>query len=78
MLAHAIGELLSREPFRPFRIRASSGATHDVLHPELVVVMKSELFIAQPASDHFDLVPLLHIAGLELKRNGTSRRRRRG
>jgi hypothetical protein len=76
MIAKSIRELLSQEPFHPFRIRASSGAAYDVRNPSLVVVLKSEVFVAKPNSDEFALIPLLHVAGIE-KINGRPRGSRR-
>lgn len=43
--------LLKRHPFEPFRIRVSSGDAYDVRSPDLVVVMKSRLFITFPGED---------------------------
>src|SRR5688500_2625267 len=75
-----IRELLAREPFQPFRVRATSGDSYDVQNPALAVAMKSRLFIAVPDSDHWTLVPYLHIATVESLANGhhpTRRKKRR-
>lgn len=77
MVAEAIIEMLERDPFQPFRIRASSGETYPVRQPGLVVLLKSQVFIAEPNSDRFSIVPLLHVAGVELIGNGRSPRDRR-
>ena len=58
-------ELLTHEPFEPFRIRLSSGDTYDVRNPDLVVVMKNRLFIAFPDGEHYAFCPFLHIAAVE-------------
>jgi hypothetical protein len=91
MMADSVRERLGREPFQPFRICASSGKDILVAGPGLVVLMKSEVFVAAPNSDKWAQIPYLHIAGLEVatatrprrdagnghpKRNG--RRPRRG
>jgi len=65
MTSDEIKSLLKRTPFRPFRIVASSGVTYEVTNPDLVVVMKSEVFIAFPGEDRWAFVPLLHVAGVE-------------
>lgn len=70
MTVQSIRELLDREPFHPFRVRASSGAAYDVRNPGLVMVLKSQLLIAEPKSDRYALVPFLHVAGIELISNG--------
>ena len=79
MARETIRNLLERDPFQPFRIRASSGAAYDVRSPGLVVLLRSQVFIAEPRSDRFVVVPLLHVAGVEPIGNGhAARGRRRG
>lgn len=58
-------ELISRRPFEPFRVRLTSGDAYDVTSPDLVVIMKSRLFIAFPGEDRYALCPFLHIAAIE-------------
>ncbi|TWT40955.1 hypothetical protein RAS1_36440 [Phycisphaerae bacterium RAS1] len=70
MTVDSIRDILEREPFHAFRVRASSGATYDVRNPGLVVVLKSQLLIAEPRSDRYALIPFLHVAGIELISNG--------
>ena len=76
MISTAIREQLRREPFTPFVIRASSGQGVRVASPELAVLMKSEVFVAEPNSDRFTILPYLHIAGVES--GGRSNGRGRG
>jgi hypothetical protein len=45
-----------------------------VFNPDLVVLMKSELFIAFHGGDRCAFVPLLHIAELQTIRNGRARK----
>jgi hypothetical protein len=70
MIATAIREQLRREPFAPFIIRASSGQAVRVAGANLAVLMKSEVFVAEPNSDRFTILPYLHIAGVEGGANG--------
>jgi hypothetical protein len=77
MIANTIRDRLTREPFEPFIIRASSGRGILIARPELAVLMKTEIFVAAPNSDHWDQIPFLHVAGLE-KAYGHGRTRRRG
>ncbi len=70
MVKESIRELVERDPFQPFRIRASSGVAYEVRSPGLVVLLKSQVLIAEPRSDRYAVVPLLHIAGVELIGNG--------
>jgi len=78
MVADTIRDALHREPFVPFRLVLSSGGGYDIRDPELVVVMKSEVFVAFPDGERSAHVPLLHIASLETLRNGRKSARRRG
>jgi hypothetical protein len=73
-------ELLTRDPFRPFRVRLTSGDHYDVRDPLSVALMKSRLFIAVPNTDRSVYVPFLHIAALETLANGHKAlgRRRKG
>ena len=70
MIADDIKERLQREPFQPFRIRASSGAGYDITAPFLVALMKTKVFVAVPNSDDWDELSYLHISALESIRNG--------
>ena len=36
-----IGEYVSAEPFRPFRIKMASGQSFDIRHPEMIMVGRS-------------------------------------
>lgn len=69
-------DLLTREPFQPFRVRLTSGDHYDVRDPSLAVMMKSRLFIALPKSDRSVVVPFLHIAALETLANGRNKPRK--
>ena len=77
MIASTIRERLGREPFEPFRIRSSSGEAYVVASPDLVVLLKSEIFIAAPNSDRWAQLPYLHVAALENLANGHRKRVRR-
>jgi hypothetical protein len=70
MIADTIKERLRREPFQRFSVRTSSGKRYTIHNPDLVVMMKSEIFIAAPNSDRFVQLPYLHIAGIEGRSNG--------
>lgn len=37
---------LKKQPFRPFRVFVSDGSHYDVLHPDFMLVTKSEVTIA--------------------------------
>ena len=78
--ADNIREKLAREPFQPFRLRLTSGDSYTIRNPDLVVVMKSELFVAHPNSDRHTFIPMWHVAAVEAmgsNGNGHTRRSRR-
>jgi hypothetical protein len=63
-------DLLTRDPFQPFRVRLTSGDHYDIRAPFCAAMLKSRLFIALPNSDRSVVVPYLHIAALETLGNG--------
>ncbi|MCH7814863.1 MAG: hypothetical protein IID40_12685 [Planctomycetes bacterium] len=69
-------ELLTRDPFQPFRVRLTSGDHYDIRNPLSAALMKSRLFIALPNSDRVVYVPYLHIAALETLANGRTKGRK--
>jgi hypothetical protein len=80
MMSESIKEMLLRHPFEPFVIRTSGGQAYRVSSPDLIVLMKTKVFIAEPRSDHAATVSYLHITAVEESDSGsggTGRRRRR-
>lgn len=81
MIAETLKETLARQPFEPFVIRASSGQGYKVAGRELVVLMRTKVFVAEPRSDRAATVSYLHIASIEELGNGhraARQRRKRG
>ena len=80
MIIDTIKQNLAREPFEPFVIRTSGGQGYTVAGPDLVVLMKSKVFIAEPRSDRAATVSYLHITAVEENGNGNGHghRARRG
>jgi hypothetical protein len=48
MSPEAIQEHLRQQPFEPFRIFVSDGASYDVCHPEMMLVSRRKIIIALP------------------------------
>ena len=69
-------DLLTRDPFQPFRVRLTSGDHYDIRNPLSAAMMRSRLFIAVPRSDRSIYIPYLHIAALETLANGRSKKRK--
>ena len=66
-------ELLRRQPFRPFRLFVSDGATYDVIHPEMAHILRATIQIILPASgilgipvERMVLVSFIHITRVEV------------
>jgi hypothetical protein len=61
---------LRDQPFEPFRIVMSNGSTHDVMHPELLMVSVRSSFLFTPSAtrpglvDHYIKLDNLHIIKL--------------
>jgi len=74
-----IRDLLQRDPFQPFRLVMTSGESYNITNPGLAVPLKSQLFIALDNGERWAFCPYLHMAGVELLRDGRRPgRRRRG
>ena len=75
MTAEAIFERLHRRPFVPFRLILTSGTTYDILHPEMLLVVKTGVTVAiydkeqRPSPDEIpareSLISFLHVAAAE-------------
>lgn len=73
MIADTIRERLAQQPFEPFIIRSSSGQGYKVGGPDLVVLMKTKVFVAEARSDRAATVSYLHIAAIEELGKGNGR-----
>lgn len=63
-------QLLRRQPFQPFTVQMSNGQRFDIRHPEMAALLKSNLIVATPDSDEYEICSLLHIANV--KANGAA------
>jgi hypothetical protein len=55
--------ILKKRPFTPFRLHFSNGATHDVTHPDSVLL--SERVAAIAVGDSLWFVAMAHIVEIE-------------
>ena len=72
MHRHELIEVLTTQPFRPFRMYVSDGATYVIRHPDLVWVSPSSAYVGAPEGDRpgpaverLNIVDLGHITRLE-------------
>ena len=63
-MKETIVNLLRQRPFQPFVIQMSNGESFEVNHPELALLTKSSVIIAQPDSDAFDICSFLHVSNV--------------
>jgi hypothetical protein len=60
-----------RQPFEPFRVILTTGATYDIRHPDLIMVGRRSAIIGvtnEPTGAVYDRtvkVDLLHVVGIE-------------
>jgi hypothetical protein len=70
MTLQTFRELLTQRPFRPFRLVMSSGQTHEVRHPEMAMLTRSDILVGVGETDEgvpaeFRICSLLHVTSIE-------------
>jgi hypothetical protein len=61
MNSEAIQAWIERRPFQPFLMRLAGGETHEIRHPENVILMRSIMVVAYPETERvaFCSLPLV-------------------
>ena len=83
MTVQTFRELLTKRPFKPFRLVMSSGQTYEVRHPDMAWLTRSDILVGLEETDEgvpaeFKICSLLHVTSIEpLNANGGSRRRKK-
>lgn len=75
MTGETIRELLHQQPFEPFELHMSNGDVVPVRHPELALVLKTNVIVGDSNSDKFAICALLHIANVRIMAAGSRRKR---
>jgi hypothetical protein len=71
MTQEDVQEVARRQPFEPFRVILTTGATYDIRHPDLIMVGRRAAIIGitnDPGGTAFDRtvkVDLFHVVGIE-------------
>lgn len=65
MNMESIREWLNRRPFEPFVLRLSNGETHEVRHPENVVLLKTRIIVGYPETDRAVHCSLIHVNSVD-------------
>ena len=63
-------ELLTQQPFKPFRLVMSSGQSYDVRHPEMALLTRTRMLVGVDVADdgvpaEFKICSLLHVTAVE-------------
>ena len=75
MTGETVRELLQQHPFEPFELHMSDGDVVPVRHPEMALVLKTNVIVGDQSSDKFAICSLLHIANVRTVAPGSRRRR---
>lgn len=67
MNEQTVRQFIEVRPFEPFIVTLSSGQTHEVKHPENVVLTKTKIVIVNPENDTVVVAALLHITGISTR-----------
>jgi len=70
MTVQTFRELLSQQPFKPFRLVMSSGQSYEVPHPEMAMLTRTDLLVGVGDTDEgvpaeFKICSLLHVTAIE-------------
>ncbi|MGE3819565.1 MAG: hypothetical protein AB7I30_09020 [Isosphaeraceae bacterium] len=70
MTVQTFRELLTRRPFQPFRLVMSSAQSHEVRHPEMAMLTKTDMLVGIGDTDdgvpaEFKICSLSHVATVE-------------
>ncbi len=71
MTSEELQTIARRQPFEPFRVILTTGATYDIHHPDLIMVGRRSAIIGvtkRPERTVYDVtvqVDLLHVVGVE-------------
>jgi hypothetical protein len=70
MTVQSFRELLTQQPFKPFRLVMSSGKSYEVRHPEMAMLTRTDLLVGVGETDEgvpaeFRICSLPHVTAVE-------------
>ena len=70
MTVQTFRQLLTQQPFQPFRLVMSSGRTYEVRHPEMAWLTRTDILVGVGESEDgvpadFHICSLLHVTSVE-------------
>ena len=82
MTLQTFRELLGQRPFKPFRLVMSSGQNHEVRHPEMALLTRTDILVGVDIAEdgvpaEFKICSLLHVTAVEPLTPTASRRGKR-
>lgn len=82
MTVQTFRDLLTAQPFQPFRIVMSSGETYEVKHPEMAWLTRTNIFVGLDETRlgvpaRFKICSLLHVTAIEPIEAPVATRRKR-
>jgi hypothetical protein len=66
MNSEALYDFVRRVPFEPFVLRMSNGESHEIRHPECIMIGKNRAVVYFPEQDRFVFCALIHINTVEV------------
>ena len=77
MTTQTFRDLLSQQPFKPFRLVMSSGERYEVRHPEMAMLTRTDILVGTDIADdgvpaEFKICSLPHVATIEPLSQGAS------
>lgn len=70
MAVQTFRNLLTQQPFKPFRFVMSSGQTYEVRHPEMAMLTRTDMLVGigdidEGVPTRFKICSLLHVSAIE-------------
>ncbi len=70
MTVQTFRDLLTQQPFQPFRLVMSSGYLYEIRHPEMAMLTKTSILVGVDVADdgvpaEFKICSLLHVTAVE-------------
>ena len=70
MTVQTFKEMLARRPFKPVRLVMSSGQSHEIRHPEMAMLTRTDILVGTGSTEdgvpaEFKICSLLHVTAIE-------------
>jgi len=65
MSTETLQNSLRRQPYQPLEVRMSSGDVHQIRHPEMALLLHSNIILGSAEADDFEFLSLLHVVDVK-------------